>query len=92
MAEGRCPRARIEDIDKGWGTSETYGIIADFDETEQFLEAVEKEPDLRTVFIITDDDWLFESICRGVAEGVEPVRLYEAYLRNFEIEAGRAAR
>lgn len=84
--------ARIEDIDKGWGTSETYGIIADFDETEQFLEAVEKEPDLKTVFIITDDDWLFESICRGVTEGVEPVRLYEAYLRNFEIEAGRAAR
>ena len=67
-------------------------MLADFDKTEQFLEAVSNEPDLKAVFVVTDEDWLFESICRGIPEGIEPVRLYEAYLRNFEIEAGRAAR
>lgn len=84
--------SRIENIEKGWATAQNYGVLADFDKTEQFLDAVGNESDLQTVFVITDDDWLFESICRGIPEGIEPVRLYEAYLRNFEIEAGRAAR
>ena len=84
--------SRIEDIEKGWATTQHYGVLADFDKTEKFLEAVGAESQLQIVFVITDDDWLFESICRGIPEGVEPVRLYEAYLRNFEIEAGRAAR
>ena len=83
---------RIEDIEKGWAMAQTYGIIADFDRTQQFLVAAAKEPDLKVVFVVTDDDWLFESICRGIPESVEPIRLYEAYLRNFEIEAGRASR
>jgi adenine-specific DNA-methyltransferase len=43
-------------------------------------------------FIITDEDRLFEAMVRRLSAHVEPVRLYEAYLRNFEIEAGRAAR
>lgn len=84
--------SRIENLEKGWATTQNYGVLADFDKTEQFLDAVSNESDLQTVFVITDDDWLFESICRGIPEGIEPVRLYEAYLRNFEIEAGRAAR
>lgn len=83
---------RIENIQNGWAATQTYGVLADFDKTEQFLEAVSNEPDLKAVFVVTDEDWLFESICRGIPEGIEPVRLYEAYLRNFEIEAGRAAR
>ena len=28
---------------------------------------------------------------RRLPDGVEPVRLYASYLRNFEIEAGRAS-
>jgi adenine-specific DNA-methyltransferase len=47
---------------------------------------------LRRAFVITDEDRLFESVVRELPGHVEPVRLYEAYLRNFEIESGRAAR
>ena len=43
-------------------------------------------------FIVTDEDRLFERSSRELPDHVEPVRLYEAYLRNFEIEAGRGAR
>ena len=39
----------------------------------------------------TDEDRLFESVSRELPDHIEPVRLYEAYLRNFEIESGRGA-
>ena len=42
-------------------------------------------------FIVTDEDRLFESVVRELPERVEAVRLYEAYLHNFEIETGRSA-
>jgi hypothetical protein len=39
----------------------------------------------------TDEDRLFESVAHELPGHVEPVRLYEAYLRNFEIESGRGS-
>jgi adenine-specific DNA-methyltransferase len=83
---------RIDDITKGWDVAETYGVVADFDHTDEFLNALADQPAATHAFVITDEDWLFESVCRDLPEHIEPVRLYEAYLRNFEIEAGRGAR
>jgi adenine-specific DNA-methyltransferase len=40
---------------------------------------------------VTDEERLFESVAQTLPEHVEPVRLYEAYLRNFEIESGRGS-
>lgn len=37
------------------------------------------------------DELLFEAVARELPDHVEPVRLYEAYLRNFEIESGRGS-
>ena len=68
------------------------GVIFDLDQTEGFLEAIESTESLTHAFIVTDEDRLFEAMVRQLPAHVEPVRLYEAYLRNFEIEAGRAAR
>ena len=59
--------------------------------SEQFIKAVEAQDDLTHAFIVTDEDRLFEAMVRQLPEHVEPVRLYSSYLRNFEIEAGRAA-
>ncbi len=84
--------SRIQELPTGWAVVEHYGVLADFDHAAEFLREVEKCSTLVIVFLLTDDDWLFESICRSLPEGVEPVRLYDAYIRNFEIEAGRAAR
>ena len=83
---------RIDDISKGWDVAETYGVIADFDHVEEFLKALTGRLGAALAFIVTDEDWLFESMCRELPERVEPVRLYEAYLRNFELESGRGAR
>ncbi|MEV3923440.1 site-specific DNA-methyltransferase [Actinomadura coerulea] len=83
---------RIDNIFTGWDVAEAYGVIANLDLSEPFLKAVEAEAGLTHAFIVTDEDRLFEAMVRRLPEHVEPVRLYSSYLRNFEIEAWRAAR
>jgi len=83
---------RIDNISAGWDVADTYGVLADLDRTEDFLKAVAaKSDDLVIAYIVTDEDHLFESLAQELPGHIEPVRLYEAYLRNFEIESGRGA-
>lgn len=82
---------RIDDLPDGWDVAETYGVISDLDHTEEFAQAIAAAPAASVAFIITDEDRLFEALVRELPDHVEPVRLYEAYLRTFEIEARRAA-
>jgi adenine-specific DNA-methyltransferase len=82
---------RIEDISAGWDVAEAYGVLADLDQSEPFLEAIASNENLGIAYIVTDEDRLFESISQQLPKHVEPVRLYEAYLRNFEIESGRGS-
>ena len=91
MRAGSCGR-RIDDISSGWDVADRYGVLDDLDQSEPFLKAIAENDDVAIVFIVTDEDGLFESLVAELPDHVEPVRLYEAYLRNFEIEAGRSAR
>lgn len=83
---------RIDDLSEGWDVADSYGVIEDLDQADAFLEAIAASASVRASFIVTNDDRLFESIARALPEHVEPVRLYESYLRNFEIESGRSTR
>ena len=83
---------RIESLQNGWDVAEAYGVIADLDKTDEFFRALAAVQTATTAIVITDDDGLFESVVAGLANGVEPVRLYDAYFRNFEIDAMRGAR
>ena len=87
---------RIDDLAAGWAVADNYGVLADLDYTEAFLKTLAKrESDseqIQIAFVVTDEDRLFSSVCRELPEHVDAVRLYEAYLRNFEIEAGRSTR
>ncbi|RZT84906.1 adenine-specific DNA-methyltransferase [Pseudonocardia sediminis] len=82
---------RIEAISMGWDVAETYGVLADLDHTETFLKAVAATNKVAVAYIVTDEDRLFESVSQELPDHIEPVRLYEAYLRNFEIESGRGS-
>lgn len=86
-AEGR----RIDDISSGWDVTDTYGVLADLNQTEAFLNSMTEQDKIRIAFIVTDEDRLFESVVRELPDYVEPVRMYEAYLQNFEIETSRSA-
>ena len=83
---------RIENLSAGWDVADVYGVIADLDQSEPFLKALAEDDAVEMAFIVTDEDRLFEAIVAELPDHVEPVRLYEAYLRNFEIEAGRGTR
>ena len=80
---------RIEDISKGWDVADTYGVLAHLDYTDEFLRAIADNNNVRNAYIVTDEARLFESVAQKLPETIEPIRLYEAYLRNFEIESGR---
>jgi adenine-specific DNA-methyltransferase len=80
---------RIEDISAGWDVAETYGVLADLDQTGDFIKGVAASEDVGIAYVVTDEPRLFEAVCRELPDHVSPVRLYEAYLRNFEIESGR---
>lgn len=82
---------RIDDISAGWDVAETYGVLADLNKSQVFVEAVIAKARIRNAFIVTDEDRLFEAVVRELPDHVEPVRLYEAYFHNFEIETGRSA-
>jgi len=82
---------RIDELPAGWDVAETYGVISDLDYSEEFAGAIAAAPAASVAFIITDEDRLFEALVRELPDHVEPVRLYESYLRTFEIEARRAA-
>ena len=83
---------RIDDVAAGWDVAESYGVLADLDQTNEFLDSVSaRGRGLTTVFVVTGEDRLFEAVVQGLPDHVEPVRLYDSYLRNFEIESGRGA-
>lgn len=73
---------------RGWDVADTYAILSDLDEASAFYQTV-AESNIRICFIVTDDDGLFQSVAGRLPAGVEPVRLYEAYLSNFRLSAGR---
>ncbi|MGW5599390.1 site-specific DNA-methyltransferase [Streptomyces rochei] len=80
---------RIDSIpDAGWEVSDTYGILFDLDQTSPFCQTVEANPDVRTAYIVTNDDRRFQSVARRLPHSTEPVRLYESYLSNFRISNG----
>lgn len=78
--------ARGESIDAfagGWAVTETYGILRDLDESADFVAALKSIPSLRIAYIVTDDDGRYQQVADDI-RGIETVRLYEDYLRNFE--------
>ena len=83
---------RIDSVPSGWAVADAYGVLADLDQTDAFVEALNSSPSATLAFIITDDDSLFEAVALGLPVGVEPIRMYDAYLRNFEIDAMRSVR
>ena len=44
----------------------------------------------RQAYIVTDDEPQFQAVAAQLPEGIKPVRLYESYLRTFQINTERA--
>ncbi len=83
---------RIESVPDGWAVAETYGVLVDMAKTDAFVEAIVENSSITHAFLMTDEDRLFETVTQQLPVHVEAVRMYEAYLRNFERDALRITR
>lgn len=74
--------------DKGWDIADAYAILENLDHTEDFINCIHEVEDESIVYVITDDESAFQMVCRHLPKHHSPVRLYESYLQNFQINIG----
>lgn len=84
-SEGR----RIDEHNGTFDVADTYAVLFNVDYAADFLKAVEKADGLRMVNIVTDDEKQFQMLSMSLPAHIEKVRLYESYLRTFEINTGK---
>jgi len=85
-SEGRRIDVRTDTFD----VADTYAVLFNVDASGPFLAAVDKADGLRIAYIVSDDETQYQAIAGQLPDGVESVRLYESYLRTFQINTGRA--
>lgn len=73
-----------------WDVADSYGVLENLDQADEFVAAVSARAGIEIAYIVTDDDSAFQMVCRELPGRVVPVRLYESYLQNFEINTGRS--
>lgn len=69
---------------KGWDVVESHGVIKTVAAIDAFAEAVREAGTVTTVYVVTDDDLVFQSAVSKLDDlDVEFVQLYSTYLTNF---------
>ncbi|MEK1347731.1 site-specific DNA-methyltransferase [Limosilactobacillus fermentum] len=74
----------IRRVGKSYLTTDYYGVLFDYGQASKFVEAVKKHPNIKTAFVVTDDQRRYSNMCRRLP-GIEVHRLYETFLKTFEI-------
>ena len=65
-----------------------YAVLFDPAYVRDLVAHLDDREEVETVFIVTDSIAVFQQAVAELPAHVEPIRLYEAYLRNFEISTG----
>lgn len=90
LRAGQVGRIITKIPDCGWDIAESYGVIENVAASKQFLHAVNEQNGIKIIYIATNDDLVFESMAREMAETkAELVRLYSTYLNNFSFQQAR---
>jgi adenine-specific DNA-methyltransferase len=87
-AQGSC----IDKREGPFALADHYAVLFDPDQWGRFIKAIKEIDNLRCVYIVTDDDTVFQKVSVKVprevgGHPVQMIRLYESYLTNFEIKA-----
>lgn len=80
----------IEERSDTFEVADTHAVLFNVDASKPFLAAAEKATGLRVIYVVTDDETQYQAIAGQLPECVESVRLYESYLRTFQINTGRS--
>lgn len=81
---------RIAAISDAFDIADTYAVLFNIDASREFLDAAEGVNGLRVAYIVTDDETQYQAVASQLPRGVESVRLYESYLKTFQINTGRS--
>jgi adenine-specific DNA-methyltransferase len=81
---------RIDEPHEDYAVTTSYAVLFNPDALRQFLTAVRDHPDLRVVYVVTDDEPQFQTVARQIPSGATAVRLYSSYLHTFQINAASA--
>lgn len=79
-----CKGPIIRKIGKSYLTTDYYGVLFDYGHVSKFCEKIKATPTIKTAYVVTDDQRRYSNVCRRLP-GIEVHRLYESYLRTFEI-------
>ena len=79
-----CRGPIIRRIGKSYLTTDYYGVLFDYGQASKFCQKVKSTPTIKTVFVVTDDQRRYSNMCKRLP-GINVHRLYETYLRTFEI-------
>ena len=82
-----CKGTIIEKLGKGYATTKNYAVLFKYDAVSKFVETIKKNPSIEHVFVVTDDQTRYTNIVKRLymmkPENIH--RLYEGYLKSFEI-------
>ena len=82
---GGC-KGEIMKRKSGYIVGETYAVLFDPRFTKQFLGVISERKGIGTVFIVTDADERYRSLCTELPNH-RVLQLYKSYLHSFEINA-----
>lgn len=79
-----CQGPIINKISAPYVLTDYYGVLFNYGHANDFFKKVKSMNSLRVVFIVTDDQRRYTDAVKKL-HGIEVKRLYESYLRTFEI-------
>lgn len=82
-----CKGPIIEKLGKGYATTCNYAVLFKYDAVSKLVEVLKDKPSIEHVFVVTDDQQRYLSVIKKL-NMIKPQnihRLYESYLRSFEI-------
>ncbi|MXQ73052.1 site-specific DNA-methyltransferase [Clostridiaceae bacterium DONG20-135] len=88
-AIGKCPTIESEDIPSMMILPQNkMAILNDEIYYSEFDEELQKHPEIKTIFIVTDSETAYREMIRHY-DGKDCYQLYRDYLDNFRINTGR---
>lgn len=79
-----CRGPIIIERNKSYKTTPYYGVLFDYNQASKFCQKVKATPTITDAYVVTDDQRRYSAMCRRLP-GINVHRLYESYLRTFQI-------
>jgi len=79
-------KGRVIQHGEKYEISENYAVLFDYRYIGAFTREVQKKPEVKTLFIVTDHDARYRDMCAAFPDR-NVTQLYESYLRSFEISS-----